>query len=78
MDNDVNIQHHKIDPYVLIDELSETEIYIGTSKSFPDKSKPYWRIKRILKIGNVWQMEHPEGNQDFKFVWDDRYSYMYR
>ena len=62
---------------MLVDELSSTEFYIGTSKNDKDPARPYWRIKRIYKIGSVWKFEFPNGDQDFKYVWDDRLSYTY-
>ena len=72
-----NVQHHNIDPYVLVDEMSNTEIYIGTSRTFNDRSGNIWRIKRYWKIGNVWFSGFPNGNQDFMYKWDDRLSYSY-
>ena len=43
----MNIQHYNVEPYVLVDEMSDTEIYIGTSRTFNNRSKPIWRIKLI-------------------------------
>lgn len=77
MENSINVEQHQIEPYVLIDELSSDEIYIGTSRSFNTKSSSIWRIKRIIKIGTVWHMQYPNGSQDFNFIWDDRLSYTY-
>lgn len=77
-DSDVNVQAISVEPYLLILELSSTEYYIGTSRSFSDPAKPNWRIKRIVKIGSVWNFQYPNGNQDFKFVWDDKLSYIYK
>lgn len=76
--SDFNIQAHQIEPYVLIDELSDTELYVGTSISYNNKGMSIWRIKRTIKIGSVWQTEYPNGNQDFKFTWDDRLLYEYK
>jgi len=76
--SDINIQHHVIEPYVLVDEFSSTEFFIGTSKSFSDPNKANWRIKRIWKLGSVWKFGYPLGSQDFNFVWDDRLSYDYK
>lgn len=80
MENNVGIsqQQHKIENILLVDELSDTEYYVGTSANFSDPAKDNWRIKRIWKVGNVWRFEFPDGNQDFKWVWDDRLSYTYR
>ena len=73
----INVQHYKVDPYILVDEMSDTEIYIGTSRTFNDRAKPIWRIKRFWKIGNVWFSGFPDGKQDFIHVWDDRLSFTY-
>jgi hypothetical protein len=77
IESDINVQSIFIEPYILVDELSTTEYYIGTSKSFNDMARPNWRIKRIVKIGNVWKFQYPDGKQDFIFIWDDRLSYSY-
>ncbi|MFW6377056.1 MAG: hypothetical protein ACOCZ5_00275 [bacterium] len=73
----MNIQQYNIEPYVLVDEVSETEIYVGTSRTFNTKSKPIWRIKRFWKVGSVWMQGFPDGRQDFIHVWDDRITYNY-
>jgi len=75
--SDINVQSIFIEPYILVDELSATEIYLGTSKSFSDPSKSNWKIKRIIKIGSVWKFQFPNGDQGFNFVWDDRLLYTY-
>lgn len=72
-----DVQAINIEPPVLIDETSATEYYIGTSINDRNMGRPYWKIKRIWKIGNVWKSGFPNGNQDFKFIWDDRYTYVY-
>lgn len=69
---------YNYEPVRLIDELSETEIYIGESINFSDKSNDSWRIKKIIKIGNVWEFQFPNGKQDYVFIWDDRYAYDYK
>jgi hypothetical protein len=76
-DSEINIQAINIEPYLLVDETSTTEYYIGTSRSFSDPGKPNWRIKRIIKIGNIWKSQYPNGDQRFQFIWDDRFSYIY-
>jgi len=74
---DINVQDHVRDPLMLVDEVSSIEYFVGISKSFADESKSNWRIKRIWKIGNVWKFGFPNGDQQFKYVWDDRYGYTY-
>lgn len=73
----MNTQDYVREPFTLIDEKSETEFFIGVSVEFKDKSKPMWRIKRIWKTGNIWNFGFPDGNQDYKFIWNNRETYNY-
>lgn len=73
-----SVQAIKIEPYLLVDEVSLTTFYIGTSKSFSDQAKANWRIKKIWKDGNVWMFGYPNGSQDFGFSWTDRAGYTYK
>jgi hypothetical protein len=56
---------HKHEAPLLVDEVSSTEYYVGQSKNTPNIYKDNWRIKRIWKVGNVWNFGFPDGNQDF-------------
>jgi hypothetical protein len=71
---DFNIQSFNIDPATLIDEASSEEFYIGTSQNGKNTARAIWRIKKIWKDGTIWKVEFPNGDQSFKFVWDDRIS----
>ena len=78
-----NVQERNKDAVMLVDELTSTEYYIGISWNRADQSKPTWRIKRIWKVGTVWHFGFPQpdpkhdGNQEVKWVGDERYSYTY-
>jgi len=78
-----NIQEHNRDAAMLVDEVSPTEYYVGVSINHADTTKPTWKIKKIWKVGNIWHFgfpqENPEyaGNQEYKWIWDNRYSYIY-
>jgi hypothetical protein len=74
---DINVQQHNYDPIMVVDESSSTEYYVGVSISSTNQGAANWKIKRIWKIGNVWKFGFPNGDQKFKFVWDDRYGYTY-
>jgi len=66
-------------PFVLVDEVSTTEYYVGTSNNGSITSGEIWQIKRIIKQGNVWSLaEYPNGSQEFSFVWEDRAGYSYQ
>lgn len=42
-----------------------------------DTDKPFWRIERIKKVGNVLMTEYANGTMEFVNIWDDRASYSY-
>lgn len=72
-----NIRQINYDGIMLIDELSDTEVYIGYSQENSRSDKEQWRIRRIWQVGSVWYFGFPDGEQEFKFVWDDRLTYTY-
>jgi hypothetical protein len=75
--SDLNAQSINIEPYLLIDQLSTTEFYIGTSKSFKTQSAENWRIKKIYQSGTIWIIAYPNGDQGFNYKWSDRLTYTY-
>ena len=72
-----NVTHHNIKPPMLVDEVSATEYYIGTSRRFSDTGDNKWRIQRIWKVGSVWNFGYPNGDQSFVFSWANRFTYTY-
>lgn len=76
-DSDINLQSYKVDPVMLVDEISSTEYYIGISRNTKDQTKQHWKIRKIWKDGTTWRFEYPNGDQRFQFVWNDRLSYTY-
>ena len=62
---------------MLVDEVSKTEFYIGTSKNTKLTTEANWRIKRIWQVGSVWYFGFPDGDQNFSWVWEDRDTYTY-
>ena len=76
-ETDNSVQSIVIEPTTLIDQVSSTEFFLGTSRSFKDPAKANWRIKRIWQVGTVWYEGYPNGNQDFTFIWDSRALYIY-
>lgn len=71
------LEHHQIKPPFLVDEVSSTEIYIGTSRNSSDQDKSTWRIQRIWQVGTVWNFGYPNGDQNFKYLWSNRFGYTY-
>jgi hypothetical protein len=75
MDND--LINFNFQPNRLIDEASSDEFYIGLANNGNDQNAEYWQIQKIIKIGNVWNFQFPEGSQNFNYKWGDRYTYIY-
>jgi hypothetical protein len=73
-----NPQFYSPDVSILIDEVSSTEYYIGTSNGFKDGSVASWSIKKIWQDGTVWKTQFPDGDQSFKFIWNGRSGYTYQ
>ncbi len=73
----INTYQHNLEAPLLVDEINSTEYYVGQSNNTRLIGEGNWRIKRIWKVGNVWNFGFPDGNQDFVFNWDIRDSYTY-
>lgn len=70
--------NYNIEPILLVDQLSDTEMYFGTSINGEDIASFIWRIKRIIKVGNVWTIGFPNGDQSFSYAWNDRFLFSYK
>ena len=73
-----NVFDHAILPPMLVDEVSDIEYYVGHSKNTNKRGVGNWRIRRIWKVGSVWNFGFPDGNQDFVWNWDLRDTYDYQ
>jgi hypothetical protein len=76
--SDFETQALNIQPYVLVDVVSPTEIYYGVSSSFNSQGQAIWSIKKIYQVGMVWITGYPTGDQGYKYVWNDRGTYTYQ
>ena len=74
---DMNVQFTKIIPKVLVDEVSSTTIYIGVSNNSRNVNSSDWQIKKMVKLGNVWAVDFPDGDQGFNYKWSIRLAYSY-
>jgi hypothetical protein len=74
---ELNYQSYNVEPAQIIDELSATEYYVGQSINGSDAAASTWKIKRIWKVSTIWHIGFPNGDQDFKYVWDNRFTYTY-
>ena len=71
--SNLGTQQLTIQPYVLVDQVSPIEIYIGTSLSFNTQNAAIWRINKIIQDGDVWILTlYPNGDQGFNFKWSER------
>lgn len=66
------------EPYVLTDVVDDTLIYIGTSQKGNQPKLNCWKIKKVWRSGNIWQMGFPNKDQSFSFIWNERGGYDYK
>ncbi len=60
-----------------LDEASTTTTYVCHADPGTETSAARWRIKRLLKTGNVTRGVHADGNAKFDNIADDRASLTY-
>jgi len=73
-----NIKIYSFEPYVLIDGLSGSTRYVGTSICGGNVNLPTWKIKKEWISGNVQYMGFPSGDQSYAYAWSGRTGYGYR
>lgn len=62
-----------------IDELSDTLVYIGYALvSGANPASAAWKIKKIEKVGTVWEFTYADGDDLYDNVWNNRYSLNYK
>jgi hypothetical protein len=66
-----------LQPTSLIEEVSLTEYYIGTSVNGKIQTAPTWVIKKVWKDGTVWNVGFPSGDQGGNYAWTERGTYTY-
>jgi hypothetical protein len=65
-------------PFRKVEEVSLTQMYVGTSYAGGDSTKAYWRITKVVKSGGVTNIFYPTtdiniaGDTGFKYTWDAR------
>lgn len=60
-----------------IDIVSDELYYIGWAVLGASETSPEWKIRRIVKSGNVWNIGFAFGNQYYRYKWSDRASLPY-
>lgn len=55
-----------------IDEVSENLIYLGWAEYGADENASVWKIRRIQKVGTVWQQKYANGEQFYRHKWSER------
>lgn len=76
--NDLQEQQYNLEPALIIDQATSTQIYIGVSNNSKNTSNSTWKIKYIWQEGTVWNFGYPNGDQSFAYIWDLRDSYTYQ
>ena len=64
-------------PEPFIDEVSETEKYIGYAPMGTDEDEEGWRIVKVVKEENVTKHLYAQGTMDFISAWNKRTEYSY-
>lgn len=60
-----------------IDEVSDSLFYLGWAELDTLESETLWKIRRIQQVGTVWEQKYVNGNEFYRYVWNDRASYAY-
>ena len=64
-----------------IDQATDELIYLGWAEFGEAENEPFWKIRRIQKIGTVWEQRYATDlngpNQYYRFKWSDRTSLIY-
>jgi hypothetical protein len=65
-----------------IDCVNDSLVFLGWAEFGELENEPYWKIRKIEKIGTVWEQryavdDYSGPNQFYRFKWSDRYSLTY-
>lgn len=64
---------------VRIDEVNSTLVYVGYTQNLGvDSSLERWKIKKIEKIGSVWEIKWADGDELYDNIWDNRATLNYK
>jgi len=62
-----------------IDEATDTLVYVGFAQvQGQDPSLALWKIKKIEKIGSVWEITYADGDEQYDNIWNNRASLNYK
>lgn len=63
---------------ILVDEVSATELYVGTAMADSSESSAVWQIKKVIvNEGDSVTVLYADGTNGFTKTWEDRASYSY-
>ena len=62
---------------ILVDEVSENEIYVGISEPWRATSDAVWQIKKITTSWTITRVEFANWTLDFNKIRDNRTTYSY-
>jgi hypothetical protein len=64
---------------VRVDEVNSTLVYVGYTQNLGvDTSLERWKIKKIEKVGSVWEIKWADGDELYDNIWDNRASLNYK
>lgn len=60
-----------------VDQVNDTLFYLGFAELATGEDEPFWKIRRIQQVGSVWEQKYVNGDEFYRYIWDDRSSYAY-
>lgn len=67
----------RADLQVVLDEVSDTLLYVGQAVAGVETPAAAWRIRRVSTVGVVTTVAYADGDANFDNVWDNRASLSY-
>lgn len=62
-----------------IDEATAILVYVGYAQNLGvDPTLEKWKIKKIEKVGTVWEIKYADGDELYDNIWDNRASLNYK
>ena len=64
---------------VRVDEVTTTLVYVGYTQNLGvDQTLEKWKIKKIEKVGTVWEIKWADGDELYDNIWDNRAALIYK
>lgn len=62
-----------------VDEVTTTLVYVGYVQNLGvEETLQKWKIKKIEKVGTVWEIKWADGDELYDNIWDNRAALNYK